>query len=403
MDKDMSLGMIGQLMEGSSLTVEDVAAHLAGTGTSNNQTLGEYAAKVLSGLTETTAGSYKTHFDHLLKGVARQCTCTCAECVAEFATMNSCKCECTKCAKAKDFPAQAGVRISNRAISDIDFDNLVLLVQGMASKRAMHANLIRARKGLAPKPIHGQGAREMCVSALRALFERMVRERLIDINPAERISKGRRSETKRRALTDDELAQLLEVVATGGDDPELDLALTWAELELGARRGGIVGLTVGQLDPLTQLIDLWEKGNKIGSQPCSLELITYLLAFAQSRGVNRCVLGHRDFDPNAPVFYFKDSTPQSLHRISTRRFDTLHKRIQLTLPWANSARYSGHFLRHTMSTLVERTAGYETARQFLRHTGSAPTDTYVKAGMIEVAQAISAITGFSHPLARDKE
>jgi integrase len=403
MDKDMRLGMIGQLMEGSSLTIEDVAAHLAGTDTSHNKTLGEYVAKVLSGLTETTAGSYKTHFNHLLNGISRQCTCICAECIAEFATKKSCRCECTKCAKAKDFPAQAECVISKRAIADIDFDRLVLLVQGMATKRAMHANLIRAGKGLAPKPIHGQGAREMCVSALRALFERMVRERLIDINPAERISKGRRSESKRRALTDNELSQLLEVVATGGDDPELDLALTWAELELGARRAGIVGLTVGQLDPVAQMVDLWEKGNKVGAQPCSLELISYLLAFAQGRGGNRCVPGHGEFDPNAAVFYFKDSTAESPHRISTRRFDTLHMRIQLTLPWANSARYSGHFLRHTMSTMVERLAGHQTARQFLRHAGSGPTDTYIKAGTTEVAQAISAITGFSHPLAREKE
>jgi integrase len=403
MDKDMALGMIGQLMEGSSLTVEDVAAHLAGTGTSNNQTLGEYVPSVLSGLTERTAESYTTHFDHLLKGVARQCTCTCATCVAEFATKKSCKCKCTKCKNAKEFAALAELVISKTSIKKIKLDDLVGLVQAMATKRAMHANLIRARKGLAPKPIQGQGARQMCVAALRALFERMVRDDLIDKNPAEHISKGNRSESKRRALTEDEFAQLLEVVATGGDDPELDLALTWAEFELGARRGGIVGLTVGQLDPVTQMVDLWEKGNKVGSQPCSAELISYLLAFAQSRGGNRCLSGHPEFDPNAPLIYYKDSTPDNPHPISARRFDTLHKRIQLTLPWANSARYSGHFLRHTISTMVERLAGYQTARQFLRHAGSGPTDTYVKAGTAEVAQAISAITGYAHPLAREKE
>jgi integrase/recombinase XerC len=166
---------------------------------------------------------------------------------------------------------------------------------------------------------------------------------------------------------------------------------------------GIVGLTVGQLDPVAQMVDLWEKGNKVGSQPCSLELISHLLALAQNRGGNRCLPGHAEFDPNAPALYYKDSTPEKPHPISTRRFDTLHKRIQLALPWANSARYSGHFLRHTISTMVERLAGYQTARQFLRHAGSGPTDTYVKAGTTEVAQAISAITGFSHPLARERE
>jgi integrase len=403
MDKDQTLGIIDQLMEASGLNLEDLVSHQSSAGPSNNKSLGEYAAKVLKGLTKTTADSYKTHFDHLLNGIARQCACKCAECIGEFSAMKSCQCQCTKCAKATDFPALAELAISKRSISEIDCDHLVLLVQEMATKRAMHANLIRARQGLAPKPIQGQGAREMCVSALRALFERMVEDGLIAINPAARISKGRRSESKRRALSDEELAQLLEVVATGGDDPELDLALTWAEFELGARRGGIVGLTVGQLDPVAQMVDLWEKGNKMGSQPCSLELITCLLALAKARGGNRCVRGHSQFDPNAPVFYFKDSTPQRAHPISTRRFDTLHKRIQLTLPWANSARYSGHFLRHTISTMVERLAGYQTARHFLRHTASGPTDTYVKGSTAEDARAISTITGFSHPLAREKE
>jgi integrase len=403
MDDEMLLGMIGQMMKGSTLTVADVAAHLAGTVTSNNPTLSEYVPRVLSGLTERTAESYSTHFDHLLIGVARQCTCTCASCMAEFATKKSCLCECTKCKNAMKFEALAELVISKTSIKEIKLDDLVGLIQAMATKRAMHANLIRARKGLAPKLIQGQGSRQMCVSALRCLFEKMVREELIDKNPAQYISKGKRSDSKRRALTDDEFAELFGVVATGGDDAELDLALTWAEFELGARRGGIIGLTIGQLDPVTQLVDLREKGNMVGSQPCSGELISHLLVLAQDRGGNRCLPGHPEFDPNASVLYYKDSTSEKPHRISTRRFDTLHKRIQLTLPWANSARYSGHFLRHTMSTLVERTAGYETARQFLRHTGSAPTDTYVEAGAAEVAQAISAITGFSHPLARARE
>ena len=151
------------------------------------------------------------------------------------------------------------------------------------------------------------------------------------------------------------------------------------------------------------MIDLWEKGNKIGAQPCSLELINFLSAFAKVRGGDRCVPGHSMYAPNAAVFYFKDSKPKALHPISSRRFDTLHKRIQLTLPWANSIQYSGHALRHTISTMVERLAGYETAKRFLRHTGSGPTDTYVKAGTTDIARAVSTITGFPHPLAREKD
>jgi site-specific recombinase XerC len=148
----------------------------------------------------------------------------------------------------------------------------------MATKRALRDNRARARKGLAPKPTHGQGAREMCVTALRHLFSKMEQDQLITISPAANISKGHRSASKRRAISDTELEELLMTVATGGNDPMVDLAVTWAEFELGARRAGLLKLNVGHIDRTGQLISLWEKGNKFRSQPCSLDLIDFLLS-----------------------------------------------------------------------------------------------------------------------------
>jgi hypothetical protein len=142
-----------------------------------------------------------------------------------------------------------------------------------------------------------------------------------------------------------------------------------------------------------------KKGNNYESQPCSLELIDFLLALAAARGGDICVPGSPNYDPNAPVFYVKDSTPERPHPVTGRRFDTLHRRIQLTLPWANTMSYSGHALRHTIGTIVERLAGFEVAKSTLRHGGTNPTDTYVVAGPVEVARAISQITGRPHPLA----
>jgi hypothetical protein len=361
MNKDQVLGIIAQLMEANALSFEDLNDHQSTpTGSSDGQSLAEYVAKVLDGLTKNTGGSYKTHFNHLLNGVARQCECICATCVADFARTRTCSCQCTKCAKATNFPALGEKQISKRFIMEINIDQLAALVQTMATKRAMHANLIRAHKGLTAKPTHGQGAREMCVSSMRCLFKKMVKQQIITINPAEDTSKGHRSEPNRRALTDAELTQLLETVVTGGDDPVLDLALTWAELELGARRGGILNLTVGRLDRVAQVVGLLEKGNKIGRQPCSLPLIDFMFAIAKERGGDRCVPGHSMFDPNAAVFYFKDSTPTTLHAVSGRRFDTLHKRIQRTLPLANTTRETlgtEHQCRHSPDILDHRRVG----------------------------------------------
>ena len=65
--------------------------------------------------------------------------------------------------------------------------------------------------------------------------------------------------------------------------------------------------------------------------------------------------------------------------------------------------YSGHALRHTIATMVERQAGFETARKMLRHARVRTTDTYTEASTADVARAIAAITAQAHPLASNPE
>ena len=405
-DTNPLLDLIAATLADKGFTVDDLAAHVAGassTSTTSAMTIKRFADGALEGFTINTARSYATHFNHLLNGVPRQCECTCATCVSQFAVLGTCHCQCVTCKKARAFEAQGDLVISPRSVAALRLEPMVKLVQRMAVKRAMHDNIARARRGLSVKPTTGQGAREMCVQAMSTLFTRMVEDGLIDRSPAHGLKKGTRSASRRRALTDSELAQVFDVVASGGDDPVLDLAITWAEFELGARRGGILTLSVGRLDPVTQLIHLLEKGNRLDAQPCSLQLIEFLLALAAARGGDACVPGSPHYDPNAPVFYFKDSTPERQHPVTGRRFDTLHRRIQSALPWANSMSYSGHALRHTIATMVERQAGFETARKMLRHARVRTTDTYTEASTADVARAISAITAQAHPLASNPE
>jgi len=375
----------------------------SGQGEGAGYPLQWYVDDILPGLTRNTARSYRTHFQHLIDGIERQCDCTCVTCIEQFRTDRSCRCECATCKSAVGFTGIGDTPVSRSVISQLNLELLVQTVRKMASKKAMADNVARARQGLSPKPTHGQGAQEMCVTALSALFARLVREGVLSKNPADELPRGHRSTSKRRSLTDAELASLFQVVVSGGDDHELDLALTWAEFELGARRNGIVSLTIGQLDFETQMVTLHEKGNRQDQQPCSKELLAYLSEIALKRAGDICRPGSSIYNPNAKVLYYKDSTPTELHPITSRRFDTLHKRIQQSLPWANSMSYSGHALRHTVGTIVERMAGYEVAKRMLRHAGTTQTDTYVKAGPVEVAKAISQITGFGHPLADNAE
>ncbi len=273
------------MLDAVGLTTDDLIAHRATTNPqSAGVTLADYVSDVRRSLTKNTDGSYATHFGHLINGVSRQCSCTCARCLDDWVRQATCTCHCKECAKALSFGAMGNTVIAPRAFTQREIEPLVHIVERMATKRAMVENAIRAKRGLSPKPTHGQGAREMCVTALRHLFCKMVQDELIPSNPAENISKGRRSTSKRRAISDRELEELLEVVATGGDDPLLDLAISWAEFELGARRGGLLRMNVGHLDTTGQLISLWEKGNLFRQQPCSLDLINFLSRLAINRG-----------------------------------------------------------------------------------------------------------------------
>jgi integrase len=240
----------------------------------------------------------------------------------------------------------------------------------------------------------------MCVTALRTLFGRAVDDELLTTNPAEKLHKGSRSETPRRALTLSEIEQLFQEVTTGGDDPELDFGLTWLLFESAGRRGGILGLTVGAILLETQLMRFHEKQNRERTQPISLDLIEYLLHMAKVRGGECCDPESDQFDPRSPLLYFRDSTPEAPHPLSRKRFETLFGRIQRRFPWAAETQFTAHALRHTTAMLIERTFSNQVARKYLGHGARTTTDSYTKASHVEVATAFTAITGFSHPDAR---
>lgn len=206
----------------------------------------------------------------------------------------------------------------------------------MSQKKATKDNKGRALRGLAPKHVSGNGGEENFITAMRSVLERLVDDGLWSKNPAQALSKPARGDSPRRALRDGELRELFELAATSLEDPELDVLLLWFHLETGARRGGALNLRLGHLKAATQMIQLFERRAKYADQPVSAELISALHDHAVSRGGSRCDTGSADYDPSAPVFYFKAPTPSSssARPLTSRHYDRLHERIQRELPWA---------------------------------------------------------------------
>ncbi|HEY1621291.1 MAG TPA: hypothetical protein VGG25_26950 [Streptosporangiaceae bacterium] len=90
----------------------------------------------------------------------------------------------------------------------------------------------------------GRSAQENLVAALRCLYQRAVDDGLIAAadNPARKVAKPRRQPSARRAIPDTRLAEVNEIAATTGNDPELDTLILRLHTETACRRAGALAL-----------------------------------------------------------------------------------------------------------------------------------------------------------------
>jgi integrase/recombinase XerC len=237
----------------------------------------------------------------------------------------------------------------------------------------------------------GRSAEEHLVAALRCLYRHAEDDGLIDErdNPARKVAKPRRLPSTRRAVADTRLAEINQVAATTGDDPELDTLILRLHTETACRRGGALALRPADLDREQCLVLLREKGETVRWQPVSPTLMAALVRHAADRHA----------PPDGRLLRYRDGRP-----VTYRRYDGLWVRIGRHLPWVRTQQISTHWIRHTTLTWVERNFGFAVAHAYAGHTdgtgdtGSA-TSTYVRATLTEVATALAALTGEPHPLA----
>ena len=268
----------------------------------------------------------------------------------------------------------ATATLGTRRLAEITLTDLVAVVE----KAAARATRNRPASS-------GRASRETCIAALRALFGRACAAGLTPGNPAARLAKPRRVRSRRRALDDHELNQLIEAVRTTSNDPDLDLLIVRFHLETGARREGALNLRRRDLDPERATVWLREKGDSDREQPVSPALLALLQRHTASRGGD---------DSDDPVLRIRQGAP-----ISARRYDTIFDRARTCLPWAERTPVSAHVLRHTAITAVGRLAGYPVAQAFAGHAPPSVTGRYLHASLAEVAAAVSVLTGQTHPLA----
>jgi integrase/recombinase XerC len=197
----------------------------------------------------------------------------------------------------------------------------------------------------------GRSSQEHLVGALRCLYRRAEDDGHIDQrdNPARKVAKPRRLPSTRRAVADARLAEINQVAATTGDDPELDALILRLHTETACRRGGALALRPGDLDHEQCLLLLREKGETVRWQPVSPTLMAALVRHAQERPA----------PAGAGLLRYRTGKP-----ITYRRYDGLWERIGEHLPWARTQQVSIHWLRHTTLTWVERNFGIAVAHAY---------------------------------------
>ncbi|MGW6729632.1 tyrosine-type recombinase/integrase [Nocardia sp. NPDC055029] len=235
----------------------------------------------------------------------------------------------------------------------------------------------------------GNSAVEHYVSAVRHVYRYAEEAGWIrpQDNPARQIAIPARQASHRYAIPSGQVAEICQVAATSGDDPELDALILRFHLETACRRGGALALRPQDLDRDQCLVYLREKGGTDRWQPVSPTLMRHLHDHAADRSAPF----------TGQLLRYHHGRP-----ITRRRYDYIWNRIGQSLPWVATQGVTTHWLRHTTLTWVERTFSYAVAQSFAGHRGkrSGTTDSYVKSQLHEVAAALAVLTGEPHPLAR---
>lgn len=272
-----------------------------------------------------------------------------------------------------------------------DLEKALEVVGVRAQVRAEERAQVRDVAGRAVRSSKGDGARYNAIGAWRRTFEVAIANRHLakGMNPAADLKKPKRVKgVTRLALKPALYEQMVELISSTGDDPELDEMIVRFIEVTGARQEGVVNLHVEDIDLSECTVCLHEKFGTSVQQPVPDWFITELLAFARRRGATK--RGDQVFRRRARSGQFED--------ITRRRFNYIFcDRLQASFDWADRVQVTAHTLRHHAVTKVERHAGRAVAGAFARHVPEGTTDIYTVASRREVAQAVIDLHGGDHP------
>ncbi len=200
------------------------------------------------------------------------------------------------------------------------------------------------------------------LSSLKAFFRFLLKEGVLEVNPAEGISGPKTAKRLPVFVKEEEMAAVLNVEKE--DFPCLrDWLILLMAYDTGMRRSEIVGLKVSDVDFSRRCIRVTGKGNKQREIPVVNELEKAMAHYLERR--REVVIREHGFffvtDKGLPIY------DKFVYRLVTAKLSndtTLSKR-------------SPHVLRHSFAThLLNNGASIEGIRELLGHSSLAATQVY---------------------------
>jgi integrase/recombinase XerD len=203
------------------------------------------------------------------------------------------------------------------------------------------------------------------IAALRAFYRFAENERYLPINVAENLSLPRRWKRLPKALSDDEITQLLKPLAVETPAELCDQAILELAYASGLRLSELGGLRLEQLQLEAGFINVIGKGNKERVVPLgrhAVQALQHYLAAGRPKLVT----------PKTPSQVFLTGRGTAFSRV------TLWKRIKKRVKYAGLERnVTPHMLRHSFAThLLEHGADLRIIQELLGHANISTTEIY---------------------------
>ncbi len=207
------------------------------------------------------------------------------------------------------------------------------------------------------------------LSALKAFFDFLVREKLIPANPADGIPYPKLGRPIPRVLTVDDVFRLLDSIKTGTWLEKRNHAMFETFYSTGMRVSEIHGLNMGHIDFHNQVIRVSGKGGKQRIVPVGRRALAAVRLYRDT--VSKDLV---------PVFVNKD-----FGRLSTRSIrrilDQIVTRCGLHVP------VSPHVLRHCFAThMLDSGADLRGIQEILGHASLSTTQVYTHVSMDHLMQ-----------------